>query len=251
MSYTVIPWSGGADSTLLVAHRLAHGHRVKALTLHHPQLAKCQAQRESWARRAFLDQIKAKSPEWLDRFEHHTVSISSKRTRTSRDKSELWIDDQVGQSGLWLCHLTPYLYVNDTLAFAYIREDDFWHQRHLFIKAFAAMVAHHHMGRNLVEFPFEFHRKADILRGLKKYRIPQRWDLRVPAERCARVREVPQVRPAQAGQGRSEAGTVRVQRGSDPTAQDWREDRREDRADGGGLMTKWRPDERHPETDHT
>ena len=182
----VIPWSGGADSTLLLAHTLRK-NPVRALTLVHPQLIKKQEEREKRARAQFK--------KWLPReirmrFDHHTITVKTKAE----------VHNNVGQPGLWLCHLMPYVRSGDDLLFAYIRGDDFWHLRHLFTAAFTAIACNHYLSADThVSFPFEWNTKADVIRGLKRYRIPRRcwWTCDHPKKgACGRCNKCVQFRRA-------------------------------------------------------
>lgn len=163
----VVVWSGGLDSTLILADELAKDTayglgtgNVKAITLSgHRQLDRAQIACERAARAEFKRWAKARG--W--KFRHETV-----RVKTSGD-----IDQNVGQSGMWLCHLMPYLRNGDTALFGYIRGDDFWHHRHLFVSAFGAVAASHYSDLK-IEFPLEWHRKRDVVDGARRFRMPRR-----------------------------------------------------------------------------
>ncbi len=185
----VVVWSGGLDSTLLLAHELATQPRggVKAITLAgHLQLPHDQLACERVARAEFKKWARARG--W--KFRHETV-----RVKTSGN-----IHNDVGQSGIWLSHLMPYLQGGDTALFGYIRGDDFWHWRHLFVAAFGALAASHFVGSSLlVNFPLEWHRKRDVVEGARLYRLPRRcwWTCEKPVGdernrrcgRCSKCRE--------------------------------------------------------------
>ncbi len=158
----VVIWSGGLDSTLLLVNELAHHPgSVRALTLvGHHQLSREQQKAEAKARREFKAWAKEKG--WT--FRHNEVRVTTKADATQ----------QVGQSGLWLAHLAPYVDPGDIMLFGYIRGDDFWHGRHLFVDAFGAMKRSHYAGQALIQFPLEWYRKQDVLAGAKRYRIPSR-----------------------------------------------------------------------------
>lgn len=161
----VVIWSGGLDSTLLLTSELARarkGQWIKALTLIHPQLPQDQLKCERAARREFKKWARKKLGV---RFTHDEVRVSTKAA----------VSGDVGQPGLWLCHLMPYLWPGDDVLFGYVRGDDYWHFRHLFVQAFDALAAAHQMtGRLRMEWPFEWLDKPDVIRGAQNYRLPRR-----------------------------------------------------------------------------
>jgi hypothetical protein len=186
----VVIWSGGLDSTLLLTHELAHNSvgYVRALTLTGPvQLPKNQVEREKVARREY--KAWAKKQGW--HLIHQEVSVKTRAQVTA----------EVGQAGLWLCHLVPYINPADVMLFGYIRGDDFWHFRSFFIDAFNTVVLSHSAQTASVEFPFEWHRKKDIVAGARAYKIPNRcwWtcEKETPRTRaCGRCTKCRQVRRA-------------------------------------------------------
>lgn len=162
----VVIWSGGLDSTVLLADELSRvgPSGVRALTLvleGATDIPQGQKAGEKRARAEFKKWAKKKHG-W--KFQHDVVRV----------KTAAHLNYDVGQHGLWIAHLSPYIGPNDTMLFGYIRGDDFWHYRHLVVEAFGALKRSHYAGRALIQTPYEWHRKVDLLAGAKNFKIPQR-----------------------------------------------------------------------------
>lgn len=164
----VVIWSGGADSTLILLDELLSNPpdaTLVALTLDHPQLG-------DKAQRILQDKARARFKRWLwekhrKKVVHHTVTI-----RLSKDA---WVAGNVGQYGLFLSHLFPYMTpappTKSTVLFGYIRGDDHWHGKHEFGQAFASLAAVAGADMTL-EYPLEWERKDDVLARLSQAGVP-------------------------------------------------------------------------------
>lgn len=157
----IVHWSGGADSTLVLTHVADTHGRALALTVKHPQLEADQAQKEHEARQ----QYKAWAKRRGIKFDHRIIDIRTKAHA----------HDGGGQAGLWLAATSSYVRPDDSVYHGYIRGDDFWHTRFWHDEAFRALMVHNGCGATVkLCYPLEWHRKVDVLRNLRAWRMPQR-----------------------------------------------------------------------------
>jgi 7-cyano-7-deazaguanine synthase in queuosine biosynthesis len=192
-------WSGGADSTLaltMYASLSSVQTPVRALTVvGHPQLNQQQLKNEKRAREAYLRWAKKRG----FNIQHETVKI------------ETAIDVKVGdQTVLWLCHLSPYIWPDETVVFSYIQGDVFWHRKHEFEVAFNMLAELSGAKRSLL-FPLEWDRKWSVLSALKKWKVPDNcwWSCDVPSKnkpcgKCLKCRELKAAREELVERGRAE-----------------------------------------------
>ncbi len=168
----IVIWSGGADSTIILLEELlAHPSGgvvgdVVALTLEHPQVGRKE-------QRIAQDKARTKFKQWLwekhrRKVAHHTVTV-----RLSKDCGA---PGNVGQYGLFLAHLFPYMVAeppkSSVVLFGYVRGDDFWHERHRFDQAFSALAAVARSEASL-EYPLEWARKDEVMGRLDQHGVPR------------------------------------------------------------------------------
>lgn len=160
-STDLVVWSGGADSTLVLA-RLADGavRPVRALALSaHPQLLPDQLVGQRAARQAFA--AVAKKRGWSLR----VAEVSYKVVGSANVSAAL------PQATVWLYSLLPYVADGDRVHMGYIRGDDFWHVREAFERAFRAGCKLKGVRAELV-YDLEYASKLDVVRGLREARVP-------------------------------------------------------------------------------
>ncbi len=168
----VVIWSGGADSTLLLAQALATAmprDRIAALTLRHPKLHPPMVRAERVARENFKRWARKKG--WS--FQHHTVTVA---------EPHLTAPDGTGQYSLWASHLVIAAgsishnhLLGDAVAdveFGYIKRDDFWHIADRFVSAFNAL-AYLSQFRIKPTFPLEWYSKQLVINELHRYGVPR------------------------------------------------------------------------------
>lgn len=177
----IVIWSGGADSTLLLHDALLVNPRgVVALTLDHTQVNdRMQRHLQYEARCRYLS--------WVRKTLGYRVDSRVIKVVLSKDAGAV---GDVGQHGLFLAHLFPYMVgergTKNEVQFGYIRGDDFWHWRTAFRKAFDgfASVAYSELE---LSFPLEWTRKKEVLERLTKAKVPDNawWTCDRPKSRRA------------------------------------------------------------------
>lgn len=192
----IVVWSGGADSTLILLDELlrTRGVGVVALTLEHPQINDApQRALQSRARLAFK--------RWLRKT--HQISFEHRQPQVLLPK-ECFAGRYVGQHGLFLAHLFPYMAPQGAekveVLFGYIRGDDHWHGRHEFRQAFSALADMAYAGPQMsLEYPLEWTRKEEVLDRLAKAKVPpEAWftcDNPVAGKACGRCLKCDAVKP--------------------------------------------------------
>jgi len=161
---TVVLWSGGADSTLLL-HQYAgvssEDYPVVALSvIGHPNLNKHQISAQNAAQQRYLKFAKKKGYH----IDHQTVITSGKF---------VWGGDHDGnaQPVVWLGALAQIVGKNDIVLMGYIRDASFWHFNHEFKEAFRTMCGLKGLEAKL-SFPLEYHHKWEVMQDLKSEKIP-------------------------------------------------------------------------------
>lgn len=212
----VIVWSGGADSTLLLARALADENAcerdtkacVAAITLQHHQLdieRIPMRSAERAARKRF--QTWAKRQGWA--FKSHWARFSS----------DLHAEGHVGQYTLWVTHLLayagsvwgPHSLDKDRLIeiqFGYIKRDIFWHFKAEFLDAFNAIAKLSGIDWIRPAFPLEWMEKRDVLNELHSRRVPIKswWTCEEPTPKgkpcgaCEKCREIASWKPPSPGE---------------------------------------------------
>jgi len=166
-----VVWSGGADSTLVLADALREAADgiapiPTAVTLRHGQVNSVRDRAaEQQARQLFIAWARKK----FDlAFPHAVVDITMNDHASARGR--------IGQKGIFLCHVFPYVSDSDpgltTVEFGYIKTDDFWHDRGSYVAAFDALVKLTE-AKTSIQFPLEWVTKEDVLRRLKTYGVPR------------------------------------------------------------------------------
>jgi 7-cyano-7-deazaguanine synthase in queuosine biosynthesis len=189
----VVLWSGGLDSTL-VLHGLAlestNNWQVRGYyPIHtfsidvHPQIEKVQLAAQRVARKRYLAWATKKSKQhspspglWL---QHHDLELTD---HTSEEANSS------GQAHLWLSMLVPYLRDGDLVHFGYIRGDDFWHYRTVFVRALHAMAEMCQIKVTPV-FPLEWEWKPEVVAKLLEYNIPSNtyWTCESPVKKGRQI----------------------------------------------------------------
>lgn len=156
----IVVWSGGADSTLLL-FELA----VKYGAKHNPVFAYSFV-KENVAQAPFDKQARKKLKKV---FKEMGLNIKYAEVKESlRGRIPWQYTNGLPQCMMWLGGLAPILMCNAYIHLGYIREDDFWHANYTARQAFyklGALVD----SKAEMETPYEYERKADILRKLKHY----------------------------------------------------------------------------------
>jgi hypothetical protein len=157
----VVFWSGGIDSTVLL-HRLAtyssRSMPVRAITIAgHININEYQLMAQNKAQENYLEFAKSEG------FHINHVKIKIEGEYDAKYTSQLQI---------WLCHIFPYLYKNDTVNFSYIRRDDFWHFKRQYCNVFDSLIKLKG-GDVYYRFPFAWYHKEDVIQELEVFKIPK------------------------------------------------------------------------------
>jgi 7-cyano-7-deazaguanine synthase in queuosine biosynthesis len=159
----IVIWSGGADSTLILCSWAEHWKRKKyadpivALTVSHHSLCnreqfKCQAKAQKEFKKF------AKSKGW--NIKYKTVRVGGTAKNTGR------------QAFLWASQLMPYFMDGDYVGWGYTASDTgFWHYSNEFIEFLKAGNSYRKINVEHT-FPVEYLNKLDVVKGLRKYKVP-------------------------------------------------------------------------------
>jgi 7-cyano-7-deazaguanine synthase in queuosine biosynthesis len=163
VSRFVIIWSGGADSTALLdyyAGSSSEDYPTIALSVSgHPYLSKAFVRKQNEVQKRYLKHAKGRG--------YH---IRHERMRFSGNFE--WGDAKsLNQAVMWLSAIIQVIKDKDQVLMGYIRRDDFWHYRREYEDAFRAACLAKGIEAK-IGFPFEWDEKADILRRLKKAKVP-------------------------------------------------------------------------------
>lgn len=192
----VVVWSGGADSTMLLTERgfgSPKSNPVIAITLvGYPQIPPKQLKSQEVAQRRYLA--------WARKQGFH---IDHVRITVSTDHGRL--GDGVKQAMVWVAHVAPFLPNSCQVSFGYIKDDSFWHMR---AEADAAIAALKNLARAnwVVDHPYEWSTKGDILHALTGWKVPDNcwWSCEdtkrvgVPCAQCKKCLEVARGREEEA-----------------------------------------------------
>lgn len=158
----VVLWSGGADSTAVLNHWggvSCEDYPIVALSIvAHPCLNEHQIKKQNEVQARYLKHAKRKG--------YH---IKHMKMEFSGDFS--WKDTASPQPCMWLSALLQVIQDGDTVFCGYIRSDCVWHRIHEFKSIFSASCALKEIDATL-KFPWEWERKVDILRRLRKGKVP-------------------------------------------------------------------------------
>lgn len=152
---SLVLWSGGADSTLVLLRLLKKKKPVRAISILHPQVM--SGPRENLARISMA----ARFREDGYHLEHATIEL----------KQDLFFIESVGgltQPALWIPLALSYLRKDEDLYAGYIKGDDFWHYNAWAQQAFVGLngVRGNYGSRFLM--PLEWMEKAGVLKELYK-----------------------------------------------------------------------------------
>lgn len=168
MSY-LVAWSGGADSTWVLHHyagRSSEDYPIRVLSIDsHRHLSKPFMKAQRVARKNYLDLSKKRG--YHIQYEKITVGGNwhwGKQPDSFRHGS--------AQPLIWLSALVQAANDGDIVLMGYIQGDVFWHIKDMFEESLIALCKL--KGVNVtIEYPVEYDYKADILRRLKKDRVPE------------------------------------------------------------------------------
>jgi 7-cyano-7-deazaguanine synthase in queuosine biosynthesis len=206
----VIVWSGGADSTLLLASALTSAKAdglltekaVAAITLDHHQMnleREPMRKAEATARQNFK--------RWAARngmkFDSFTVTVSA----------DTDVSPFAAQFSLWASHVILYagsifnIHEDVEIQFGYVKRDIFWHSKSEFLQAFDALSRLSWLTKMRATFPLEWHEKQDVIGQLRDLSVPQKcwWTCENPGSKgrpcgeCAKCIEVSGVTRLNAG----------------------------------------------------
>ena len=174
----VVIWSGGADSTLALCEAVSQARRHETITAIsvtvHSNITLLQLQEQNARMDKFL--AWAKKRDW--KIDHRKVRID-----------HTCIDLPSSQGTLWLCSVAPYLPDHARIWMGYIRRDDFWHEKAEHVAA-AEALAKLSDRKWKIEFPLEWSEKWEVLRALKKWKVPDSlwWTCESPVKKSDRIK---------------------------------------------------------------
>jgi 7-cyano-7-deazaguanine synthase in queuosine biosynthesis len=171
----LVLWSGGCDSTLLLydlcrqqqaiewSHQYAKGpelkdsEKVRAISVFHDQIDDDKAKLEARARTKIFEEFKKRGLS----FECLSVNVQNLQGETRGGCLE---------SAIWVLSAVPYLKQDEDFYLGYVAEDDIWHNRDSYIRAFNGIQEL--MGNTgSVKFPLEWEYKLDIIKRLEKEKL--------------------------------------------------------------------------------
>lgn len=162
---TVVVWSGGADSTMLLFERAREAtpaDPVLALTIDaHQQVHAKQLASQRAAQKRFLS--------WAKKQGFH---IKHSRLTVKPIGDDLWLSEATTQAQMWISHMAPYFPQRCRVEFGYIRPDSFWHGRHEADAVLKAMQNLAHDADWSIGYPYEWSTKAQILDALRSWKVP-------------------------------------------------------------------------------
>jgi 7-cyano-7-deazaguanine synthase in queuosine biosynthesis len=153
-------WSGGCDSTLILAARLANKEPVRTISISINQFNHNAEQFA--ARQAIVAHYKKKKIQWP----HVEVSIANKYPFDF--KSHVQMGGVI--PGIWMGLAPAYLDINEDLAVGYIHGDNAIHWLEDIRSAFRSLQAISQRTGQLV-LPIEWHSKAMVIHELKTHRL--------------------------------------------------------------------------------
>ena len=172
---SLVCWSGGADSTLVLYNLLTDPERkrgdfVRTISIRHPQLVTNKVQFEARKR------IRAELKKRRLHFHHKEVDLRAKGGFSVEQRGLV-------QPVLWLGVAMPYLRENEKLYMGYVRGDSMWSwwaHLHRIFKDAAEML---NLGDTDLETPLYDTRKAKVLTTLEKAKLLKlTWTCEVPTK---------------------------------------------------------------------
>lgn len=204
----VVVWSGGYDSTLVlaeVARRYSATNAVIAVVVQSTHLDDRQAKLEQRAREAFLKHAAACG--W-------NIRVATVRLEATALAVDWTVHSLLAQATLWFHAVVPYLRSNDKVYWGYIRRDEYWLVRDRMVRALSACMEASFISGVTFEYPLACAEKRDVVDALARIGVPTEllWTCDapdgsnedVPCGMCgkckalAEARECPTVVPAQA-----------------------------------------------------
>jgi len=163
---TVVVWSGGADSTCLLNHYAGVSSEdwpiVALSVVAYPHISRPLLQKQAEVQKRYLEWAKRRGYH----IKHHTMRVTG--------SFGYGREGNAPQPSLWLAALSQILDERDRVMMGYIRTDDVWHCMSEFRDVFDAFCKLKEFKHAKLEFPFEWEHKVDILRRLKKGKVPDR-----------------------------------------------------------------------------
>lgn len=171
---SLISWSGGCDSTLLLyelAVKSSEEKPVRAVSLMHPQVAADVEHRK--ARQAILKRLRKRGHHILHQELHLRIHTSNGK-RTGGGGKHAWFhcnsNGGIIQPVFWMPLAATYLGKDEDLYMGYIREDDLWQYEGNFGRAFGDLQFL--MGKTgAIKYPFKLEYKWQILKRLRNVKL--------------------------------------------------------------------------------
>jgi len=161
----LVAWSGGADSTLLLdwyAETSSKVQQVVALSVTgHPHLFAEFVKKQNEVQKRYLKHLRRKGYHVQHQRMEMSGTFSFGEPKT----------DAIAQPLVWLSTIVQVVQDGDRVLMGYIRDDCFWHNRHLFEKAFHSLCRLKGVDVKL-EYPLEWEEKVGVLRRLKRGKVP-------------------------------------------------------------------------------
>ena len=159
-------WSGGFDSTLVLAQRAKHSSRenpVLAVSVKHQELGDDKWLLEQKAREKLLEVFKKRGYY----VKHYIIEIKAHESGNPNN----WLVSKRGESlyqpAWWLCYFLDFLKEGDKLYLGYHQSDGFWVLNQHYIETF--QNACKLMGKKCeLHFPLKIWNKERIIREIKK-----------------------------------------------------------------------------------
>lgn len=166
---SLVAWSGGCDSTLLLAElweeqqRLGDEQPLRAISVEHPQVECSVPQRAAQSR--ILERLRAGGV----RIDHQIVRIGHAFDYTAESANLGGAVDTGGsiQPQVWLTLMIPYLAADEHFYLGYIRGDDVWHRWAQVQQAFNGINALGYR-TGVLKAPLEWVTKAAVLNRLRE-----------------------------------------------------------------------------------
>lgn len=168
MAKEIVLWSGGADSTeiltwLASASSECYPKIALSVTGYNGQINKKQLMGQNAAQIRYL--------KWANKKGYHIKHERIAMTGSFVARGDPAQKMAMAQPVVWLSAVINVVDEGDTIYMGYNRGSSFWHNRSLFEDAFHAVCRLKGIKAKL-EYPLEWDFKADILRKLRKKKVP-------------------------------------------------------------------------------